>query len=344
MVLVMRNHIRPFLFFLAAVVAIPFTALFRTGGQEAVHTNLIPSQTQSQAASQPVQAAAGKEEITIFLADKKETQTLPMADYIRGVVMAEMPASFEEEALKAQAVIAHTYALRVIANETASPSDDLKGAVISTDPSRHQAYLSDEEAKEQYGGKYEDYSKKIQNCVESVLGEILTYNDEPIIAAFHAMSSGNTEDAKNVWGQEVPYLVKCESEGDTLSPSFENSLTLTTAEVKKILEEKYQDITFTDDPAKWFEIIQTTPSGYVSEVKVLGQTLTGQELRSLFGLKSSDVSIEYQDEKFTFTTKGYGHGVGLSQYGADYMARQGKTYREILTHYYPNTVLTPVNT
>lgn len=341
----MKHHIRWIFLFCAAMLALPFAALFRTPAAEEA---LAATVTESPSAPAAEEADTGGQEpedsqITIYNMDTESVETLPMTDYLCGVVMAEMPASFEEEALKAQAVLAHTYALRVAANEAESPSPDLQGASISTDPGRHQAYLSEEEARETYGEAYDTSYQKIRKCVESVADEILTYQGEPIIAAFHAISSGNTEAAENVWGEAVPYLVPCESEGDPLSPAYEDSLTLTTEEVKKILSEAYDGITFPDDEASWFEVTETTPSGYAAQVRVLDQELTGQELRSLFGLKSSDVTITYADGKFTFSTRGYGHGVGMSQYGADYMARQGSSYQEILAHYYPDTTLQEVS-
>lgn len=340
MVEVMKRHINLFLFFIIAIAVIPFTALLRTGASPEAS---LPAAAGTSSSSEEPGAAPIEDEITVYLSDQKKTQTLSMKDYLVGVVTAEMPATFEKEALKAQAVLAHTYTLRVMANEEKSPSDDLKGASISTDPSRHQAYCSEEEAKKKYGDHYEEYHSKIESCVNEVMNQILTYEDEPIIAAFHAISAGNTEAAENVWGQEVPYLVPAESEGDLLSPSYEESLTLTTAEVKKLLTEKYEDLTFTDQEKEWFQITDITPSGYVATVTVLGKEMTGQDFRTLFGLRSSDFSISFKDDKFTFTTKGYGHGVGMSQYGADYMARQGSTYQEILAHYYPKTTLSDLS-
>lgn len=280
--------------------------------------------------------------ITVYLHTEDQTQEMLMSDYIKGVVIAEMPATFEAEALKAQAVLAHTYTLRIMSNEQKKPTESLKGGLISTDPAKHQAYLSEQQAKERFGDNYITYQQKISDCVDAVINKVLTYNDQPIIAAFHAISSGNTENAKNVWGSEVPYLIKIESVGDELAPSFENTLTLTVKEVQTILQKKYPDMKLSDQKEDWFTNPTYTPSGYVSSIQVLSQSVTGQEIRSLFQLKSAHFTIGFQDDKFIFQTKGYGHGVGMSQYGADYMARQNKTYEEILAHYYPNTQLSEI--
>lgn len=330
----MKRQFKIMIVFILLIMAVPFCAYIKADKLPGP----VPGKSSAPAKSKALNTADG--ELTVWDHNAGKTFTISMKEYIKGVVFAEMPVSFEKEALKAQAVIAHTYTLRVMANEQKSPSEDLKGAMISTDSSRHQAYLSEEAAKEKFGENYDSYYKKVSECVEPVLSEVLTYQNEPIIAAFHAISSGSTEDAKNVWGEEVPYLVKTESEGDLLSPGFENALTLTVDEVKNILNKNYPDIAYTDDKASWFAVAESTPSEYVKTVNVLNKQLTGQEVRTLFGLKSSNFTISFADEKFTFTTKGYGHGVGMSQYGADYMARQGKNYKEILSHYYPDTMLT----
>lgn len=282
------------------------------------------------------------QQISVYLHQEDRVEQIPLAQYLKGVVMAEMPATFHPEALKAQAVIAHTYMLRVMANEQKNPSKALKGASISSDPGKHQAYLSEEALKGKYGGNYDEYYEKISACVDEVVAEVLTYEDQPIVAAFHAISAGKTEAAKNVWGTEVPYLVKTESTGDLEAPSFENSTKFSADEVKKVLGKAYPDLKFSDKPSDWFGKPAYTASGYVASIEVLGENLEGVEVRKLFDLKSANFTVSVKENQFIFTTKGYGHGVGMSQYGADYMARNGSSYQEILAHYYPKTTLVKI--
>ena len=271
-----------------------------------------------------------------------EIMTLSPADYIKGVVAAEIPISYQTEALKAQAVAAHTYALRQIDTELTNPTSDLEGAYLSTDPAHFQAYVSKEEMREMWGNNYDINYKKLSDAVDAVIGEVVTFEDEPIIAAFHAISGGKTESAETVWGKEVSYLKPVDSEGDELSPEYETDIKLKEEEVKKALLGKYPKIKLSDDRTKWFAIQKRTDSGTVTELKAGDQTITGRELREILKLSSSNFSVSYQDGMFTFASLGKGHGVGMSQYGADYLARQGKDYKEILTHYYTGVKITKI--
>lgn len=273
----------------------------------------------------------------------QEVMALTPVNYIKGVVAAEMPISYHSEALKAQAVAAHTYALTQIDNQLQHPDSSLGGAYLSTDPDHFQAYLSQEERKELWGKYFDVYEEKLTQAVEAVIGEVLTYEEKPIIAAFHSLSSGRTESAQNVWGQDVAYLKPVESEGDLLSPSYETAATLTKEEVGHALTEQFPGIQLPEDAAGWFQIGRRSDSGTVLELSAAGQTMTGQELRELLHLKSADFTVAYENDVFTFTAIGYGHGVGMSQYGADYLARQGKSYADILLHYYTGVELTALS-
>lgn len=259
---------------------------------------------------------------------------LTPSDYIKGVVAAEMPIDFHSEALKAQAVAAHTYTLLQIANELENPTPELEGAYLSTDYQKFQAYVSVEELKEKWGQSFELNYKKLSEAVDPVINEVITYDNAPIAAAFHSVSGGKTESAKNVWGREISYLTPVVSDGDELSPSYESSVTLTEKEVSYALMQSFPDIKFSKDRAKWFEVLEKTESGTISKIRVGSVTTTGIKLREVFKLKSANFTVEYKNPDFVFDTFGFGHGVGMSQYGADYMARQGASYKEILLHYY----------
>ncbi|MDR2655263.1 MAG: stage II sporulation protein D [Oscillospiraceae bacterium] len=263
-------------------------------------------------------------------------------DYVTGAVMSEMPAAYETEALKAQAVAAHTYALRSRENQKKTPDPALKGADFKADPQKYLGYMTIDIAKERFGENFDAYYKKISGAVNQVLDEALIYKDEPIVAAYHAISAGRTEAASNVWQGGADYLMPVDSGGDKLSPEYEVETVLSSEEVKEKLESVFASINLPENPENWFEIKTRSDSGYITEVHSGGLKLTGLELRNALGLRSSDLILKYSGGYFTFTTFGYGHGVGLSQYGSDYMARQGKNYREILLHYYTGAELVNV--
>ena len=191
-----------------------------------------------------------------------------------------------------------------------------------------------------WGNNYDINYKKLSDAVDAVISEVITYEDEPIIAAFHAISSGKTESAQTVWGRDVNYLKPVDSEGDELSPEYETDTQLKEEEVKKALQGKFPKIKLDSDPNKWFTTKKRSDSGTVTELKAGDQIMTGRELRELLKLSSSNFNISYQNGMFTFASLGKGHGVGMSQYGADYLARQGKDYKEILTHYYTGVKIT----
>ena len=246
-------------------------------------------------------------------------------DYIFGVVAAEMPALYETEALKAQAVAAYTFAC-VKKAENAGKSYDL-----TSDPAVDQSFITREKAKEKWGDKADEYSAKIENAVKSVKDYVITCGGTPILAVYHAISSGKTEDCKEVWGKDIPYLKPVSSEGDKLAPSYLSSAEFTAEELKQRLSE---DIDFTGDPAAWFSAEQRTDSGTLKTLKVCGKEVTGAKIRAALNLRSANFSVNYNSGKFVFTVRGYGHGVGMSQYGACCMAKQGSNFKEILTHYY----------
>lgn len=266
---------------------------------------------------------------------------ISLRDFVRGAVAAEMPVSFHSEALKAQAVAAHTFALHSRLAQQESPDAGLMGADFGADPSNMKVYITEAKAKEFYGGGElaDAYWNKICDAADSVMNYILEYDDEPIVAAYHAISSGQTEDAANVWSGGAPYLVPVKSEGDILAPGFETTVTMAPDEVKSKLMAQYPDLELGGEPSLWFGEETRTDSGYVNEIEVGAADIAGKELRQVFGLRSHDFEVSYADGTFIFTVTGYGHGVGLSQYGADFLARQGYTFDEILSTYYTGAEL-----
>lgn len=263
-----------------------------------------------------------------------EVVTLTPTEYIKGVVSAEMPISFHDEALKAQAITAHSYALRQIENSIKAENDTLNGAYISNDPSKFQACFFVEERQEFWGDNFAEYEEKLDDIVKEVITEIAVVDNLPIIGAFHSISNGQTESASEVWGQTVSYLVSTTSEGDKYSPNYEMTTTLLSSEVEYALKKVYPYINLDENLNNWFTQIKLNESGRVSSITVGDMEITGHELRTILNLRSASFEVLVEDESFTFIQIGYGHGVGLSQYGADYMGRQGYTYVEILKHYY----------
>ena len=262
-----------------------------------------------------------------------EVETVSARDYVIGAVASEMPASFSVEALKAQAVAAHTYALRKKLDAASLDAD------FEADPSNYKGYMTEELARVWFGDNFDVYWSRIVGACDEVLGKVLVYQTEPIIAAYHSMSAGLTESAETVWQTGVPYLVPVESAGDMLARNFEVETDVTADEVKGLLVAKFPNIKLPTDKTKWFAVKTRSQSGTITELTAGDMTMTGQDAREMFTLRSANFTVEYANGKFTFTTLGYGHGVGLSQYGADYMARQGATYDEILAHYYSDASL-----
>jgi stage II sporulation protein D len=200
-------------------------------------------------------------------------------------------------------------------------------------------YITEETAREFYGEEADYYWGKICEAADSVANIALEYEGEPIVAAYHAISAGQTEDAANVWVSGAPYLLSVESEGDSLAPGYESEVTFTVDEVSEILEAAYPAIDLSHGAAGWFGEPVRSEAGYVTEIEVGGVILHGKEIRELFGLRSHNFEVTLGEEGFTFHVTGYGHGVGLSQYGADYMAENGADYEEILAAYYTGAKL-----
>lgn len=263
-----------------------------------------------------------------------EITEVSVRDYVIGAVAAEMPASFGEEALKAQAVAAHTYAERQRNMQKKFPDKGLGNADFSDDPNKYQGFFTNEMIRHYFGDNYEIHYNKIAAAVDEVLPYIITYENEPIIAAFHSMSSGKTESAENVWGTAVDYLIPAESQWDKEAAGYTSEVKVSADFVKSRLEKVFEGIQLADSPEKWIKTGEKSDSGTVLEVTAGDKTVTGNDIRETFGLRSADFTVEYSDGEFIFTTHGYGHGVGMSQYGADDMAKNGNTWQEIINHYY----------
>ena len=239
-----------------------------------------------------------------------------LEEYIIGVVGAEMPASFNKEALKAQSVVARTYALKSIKNNKQ----------LTTDNST-QNFKDNNELKKMWGSSYNTYYNKIKSAVLETKGLYLSYNNDYADAVYHSTSNGNTEDAVYVWGNSVPYLKSVSSEYDNTNKNYNSIITLTYNEISTKLKNSI-------DSNTKFNIISRTSGNRVKEIEINGTTYSGVEFRKLLNLRSADFSIENNGANVVISTNGYGHGVGMSQYGANGMANNGSSYRDILLHYY----------
>ncbi|PRX35753.1 stage II sporulation protein D [Orenia metallireducens] len=259
--------------------------------------------------------------IDIYNINTEEYMNLDLDEYLKGVVAAEMPAGFEIEALKAQAVAARTYTLK-----------KLKSNNLTTNSNRDQAWLSKEELKKRWGNRYIFYWAKISAAVEETKGLVLMYDNKLISAVYHSSSGDYTEDAVAVWGNSVPYLKSVPSNYEQLSPYYSKDKFYSIKDVCRVLDVQRSDINN-------IEIIERSSSKRVLKLKIGSRVFTGRELRQKLGLPSTNFIIKKEGEFLKFKTSGYGHGVGMSQYGANGMAKNRYNFKEILSHYYPHTQL-----
>lgn len=247
--------------------------------------------------------------------------------YLGGVLLAEMPASFQVDALMAQAVVARTYALRCYDGKSKHDS-----AAVCTDSACCQGYCS-EDAYLKQGGRSSDI-KKVNSAVRMTKNLVLTYQDELIDATYFSCSGGSTEDAVAVWGTDIPYLRATDSPGEEHASHYTDTVTFDAEELAKRLELQPQG-----DPASWFGEAAYTAGGGVDEIQICGIPFQGTQLRKLLDLRSTAFTVTVDGDCITFHTKGFGHRVGMSQYGADAMASSGSNFEEILYHYYQGTRL-----
>lgn len=245
---------------------------------------------------------------------------LQLEEYVEGVVAGEMPASFEIEALKAQAVAARTYVLKKIDNNKEYDLDNT---------TNNQVYLTEEELKTKWNNDYDKYINKIRFAVKSTEGEYLTYNDKIITAFFFSSSNGKTENCEEVFQEKLPYLKSVESFWDKESPSYNG-------EIKISLKDFYEKLNINYNEILNINIKERTESGNIKTIIINGKEFKSTDIRNKLGLRSTDFNITLDKDIITIKTKGFGHGVGMSQYGANGMAKEGYKYDDILKHYYTN--------
>lgn len=267
-----------------------------------------------------------KNTIKLLITSTNEVIELSLDEYITGVLIGEVPSSYEDEALKAQAIVARTYTLYKLKN---SP-DSHENADMCDDVNHCQAYKTKEYAMQCWDDDVEKLKwNKLENAVKSTSGKVITYKNNLINAFFHAHSGGMTEDVKYIWGKEaIPYLKSVKSEEGY---SYDDKVVYSKKDFFEIIKNKYSDY---DDSMTNYSIDELTPSGRVNKMTIGNKVFLGTEIRQIYGLRSTYFSLKEEDENIIFTTKGYGHGVGMSQEGANYMALQGKNCEDIIKHYY----------
>ena len=263
--------------------------------------------------------------------DGETVLEMDLGEYLVGVVRAEMPASFQPEALKAQAVAARTYTLYKL--RTGGNHGD--AADICTDSTCCQAYLAEGQARANWGEDADANEKKVEAAVADTDGQVILYGGTPILAVFHSSSAGLTRAAGEVWLNDLPYLQAVSSpEPSDAIPNYYSRVEFTAEEFRQRILAAFPEAELSGGAESWLGDAAVDSAGSVSTLSVGGVTVKGSSLRSALGLRSACFTWEVQDGKLVFFVTGYGHGVGMSQYGANAMAEQGADYREILTHYY----------
>lgn len=271
---------------------------------------------------------------------KNEIINISDEEFLCGAVSAEMPAAFEKEAIKAQAVASYTYFCRARNNHKNSNKDE-KSYEFTIDSQNGKNYISEDQRRQKWGENFEKYNEKIKSAVKEVFGEVIEKRGDLILAAYHAISSGVTEKSKDVFGGELDYLKNVESPGDKLASGYESEVKISCDDFKSKIKLNNPDAILDSDPSSWVGKYEKTDGGMIKKINIGTVEFKGTEIRKIFGLRSSDFNIVYDAEgkNFIFKVYGYGHGVGMSQCGAQYMAKQGADYRQILLWYYPDTTI-----
>ncbi|GAB7387916.1 stage II sporulation protein D [Bacillaceae bacterium] len=267
--------------------------------------------------------------IPVYRAEKRKVETYPLEVYVAGVVAAEMPADFAIEALKAQAMAARTYIVRRILEKDFS--DVPPGAYVS-DTLKHQVFLDEAQLRERWGSEYERKIGRIHRAVVETNGKILTYDGKPINATFFSTSNGYTENSEEYWGRKVPYLRSTKSPWDERSPRFAGQMMIPLSEFQRKLGVDIAVPASGGQP--WYRVLAYTTGKRVAKIRIGEKVFTGREVRERLGLASAYFTFAVKNDHVIVTTKGYGHGVGMSQWGANGQAQEGKTAEEIVKYYY----------
>ena len=323
-------------------VALPMTYAVLIGSrltvQQGAADGNIP-QAAEKTEIQKLPEALEQQTVLLWDAAEKKLLELELEEYLLGAAASEMPQSYPDEAIRAQIVAVHSYYEYCRENNCFELD---QSAVLQVNTARREGYLTPEVRAETWGEWTQQNTQRMEELVASTADVLVRYEGAVASTTYYAQSAGSTVDAADVWGTAVPYLVSVDSSQDQQAEGWQQTVTFTYQQMYDVLATRFVGLDLSGDPTEWFGEMQTTPQGYVTRVKVGGAWLQAADLRTWLGLRSTCMEIAAGEGVFAITTKGYGHGVGMSQYGASVMAQNGASYEQILAHYYPGTELTGV--
>ena len=278
-------------------------------------------------------------EVEVYISRENKVEKVPLEEYVLSVVSSEMPATFHEEALKAQSILARTFVI----NKLITGCNNIKEGNIC-DTTHCQAYLNINEKKKAWGKEGDEYLKKLKKVVKETEGKVLSYNDQLVkYPQYFSTSSGNTEDAVAVFSEDVPYLKSVQSPGEEISPKYESEISISISDFKGKIKKSIPNSNLGNNITEEVKILSRNKGGTVDDIKIGDATIKVKEFRKIFGLNSANFTLEVLEDKINIKCLGYGHGVGMSQWGANVMAKEGSKYDEILEHYFKGSKIEESN-
>ena len=278
-------------------------------------------------------------EVEVYISKENKVEKVPLEEYVLSVVSSEMPATFHEEALKAQSILARTFVI----NKLITGCNNIKEGNIC-DTTHCQVYLNINEKKKAWGKEGDEYLKKLKKVVKETEGKVLSYNDQLVkYPQYFSTSSGNTEDAVAVFSEDVPYLKSVQSPGEEISPKYESEISMSISDFKGKIKKSIPNSNLGNNINEEVKILSRNKGGTVDDIKIGDVTIKGKEFRKIFGLNSANFTLEVLEDKINIKCLGYGHGVGMSQWGANVMAKEGSKYDEILEHYFKGSKIEESN-
>lgn len=296
---------------------------------------IIPSKSYENITEDTKDNESSNDNVTLYDEETKSEINISLKDYIIGAAACEMPATYEENAIKAQMVAIHSYYLYCTNNP-----DFLENGLISVNEKNLKGYASKNKLNEFWGTSFYDYYAKFERCYEEVKDVIVKYDNLPALTTYYAVSCGKTQNSEDQWGRPLPYLITVDSQVDVVSEKYLQMKKMTESEMFSLLKLNFPNINIDEEtPENWFGDIVYYDSGYAQYITIGDDLVPANQLRDILKLPSTCMMIFREDGEFSIATKGYGHGVGLSQFGANQLSQQGKSYNEILSYYYPNTTI-----
>lgn len=320
------------------MILVPFLSM---GAKISDKTSASSRQNQSSSSAGNSAAPLVQSTSQFKILDTKSGKIVTVDDhsFLYGAIVTEMSPDAPPEALKAQGVAAYTYYSRLREQQKQNRASTLNGADFSADTQGWQIYVTNEQMKERWGNLFDTYYNKLTPVVDAIYGQVLKSDGDLADTTYYAISSGNTEASEDIWGGKRSYLVSVASPGDIFAGGYQTTVTMTADQFRTAVLKSVPKANLSGNAATWVGEIKRTTSGSVKSVQIGGATVTGNDARNAFGLRSANFTATYSGGSFTLVVKGYGHGVGMSQVGAEYMAAQGSTYQQILAWYYPTTTL-----